>query len=122
MTTAEEMGVTYHEENGYLVPNLKMPEQPEVHLGKYAELRLQYLKKHCRVLYINLKTSAKLTEHLAEIEEQAREMEHRLIEQMAKAEGVTESMKSSDQLKWVGLMNNFKHSAQEIVLNDLIYS
>lgn len=121
MTTAEKMGVTYHEENGYLVPNLKMPEQPDVELGWYAELRLKYLKKHHRVLYINLKTSAKLTAHLAEIEEQARDMEHRLIEQMAKAEGVTESMKSSDQLKWVGLMNNFKHSAQEIVLDELIY-
>lgn len=116
------MEITYHEENGYLVPNLKMPEQPEVHLGKYAELRLQYLKKHRRVLYINLKTSAKLTEHLAEVEEQAAETVRHLTKQMAEADGVTEDLKMKDQMRWVGLMNNYKHSAEEIVLKELIYS
>ena len=59
------MEVTYRMQNGYQVPNLLMPQTPEVHLGKYAELRREYLMKHRRVLYTNLKTSGKLTEHTA---------------------------------------------------------
>ena len=64
MKGANSMEVTYRMQNGYQVPNLMMPSVPEVHLGKYAELRREYLKKHRRVLYTNLKTSGKLTEHL----------------------------------------------------------
>ena len=116
------MEITYREQDGFQVPNLLMPETPEVHLGKYAELRLNYLKEHRRVLYTNLKTSGKLTEHLAEIEEQATDMVSRLTKQMAEAEGVTEDLKAEDQMRWVGLMNNFKHSAEETVLKELIYS
>ena len=122
MTIAEKMGITYHEENGYMIPELEMPEQPDVHLGKYAELRRQYLKNHRRVMYANLLTSAKLTEHLAEVEEQAAETVRRLTKQMAEADGVTEDLKMKDQMRWVGLMNNYKHSAEEIVLKELIYS
>ena len=66
------MEVTYRMQDGFQVPNLLMPQTPEVHLGKYAELRREYLKKRRRVLYTNLKTSGKLTEHLAEIEQTAR--------------------------------------------------
>lgn len=116
------MDMTYHEQDGFMIPDLVMPQQPEVHLGKYAELRRQYLKNHRPVVYANLLTTFKLTEHLAEIEEQALETVNRLTEQMAKAEGVTEELKSKDQMRWVGLMNNFKHSAEEMVLHDLIYS
>ena len=104
------MEVTYRMQNGYQVPNLLMPQTPEAHLGKYAELRREYLKKHRRVLYTNLKTSGKLTEHLTE------------IEQTAQTEGVTEELKATDPLRWTGLMNNLKHSAEELVMNDLIYS
>lgn len=55
------MEITYHEQNGFQIPNLLLPQEPEVHLGKYAELRRQYLKQNRRVLYINLKTSSRLT-------------------------------------------------------------
>ncbi len=115
------MDMTYHEQDGFMMPDLVMPQQPEVHLGKYAELRRKYLKNHRPVVYANLLTTFKLTEHLAEIEEQALETVNRLTEQMAKAEGVTEELKAKDQMRWVGLMNNFKHSAEEQVLSDLIY-
>ena len=101
------MEITYRMQDGFQVPNLLMPQTPEVHLGKYAELRRAYLKKRRRVLYTNLKTSGKLTEHLAEI---------------ARAEGVTEELKANDPLRWTGLMNNLRHSAEELVLSDLIYS
>lgn len=117
------MEITYHEQDGFMVPNLVMPQQPEVHLGKYAEMRRQYLMKHRRGLYADLLTSFKLTDHLAEIERQASEKVEKLTQQMAEAEGIaTAELKASDQMKWVGLMNNYKHCAEEVVLNDLIYS
>ena len=111
------MEVTYRVQEGYRLPNLLMPQERSMHLGKYAELRRQYLKEHRRVLYTNLKTSGQLAVHLAEIEETAQKMV-----QMAKAEGVTEELKAADPQRWTGLMNNLKHSAEEAVLNDLIYS
>ena len=116
------MEVTYRMQDGFQIPNLLMPQEPEVHLGKYAELRRQYLKKHRRVLYTNLKTSCRLTEHLAEIEQAAKEMVSRSVQRMAEAEGLTEQMKEADPMRWTGLMNNLKHSAEEQVLTDLIYA
>lgn len=116
------MEITYRMQNGYQVPNLLMPQTPEVHLGKYAELRRAYLKKHRRVLYTNLKTSGKLTEHLSEIEQAAQRMVEQAVAQMAKAEGVTEELKATDPLRWTGLMNNLRHSAEELALTDLIYA
>ena len=116
------MEVTYRMQDGFQIPNLLMPQEPEVHLGKYAELRRQYLKKHRRVLYTNLKTSCRLTEHLAEIEQTAKAMVARSIQKMAEAEGLTEQMKEADPMRWMGLMNNLKHSAEEQVLKDLIYA
>ena len=116
------MEITYRMQDGFQVPNLLMPQMPEVHLGKYAELRREYLKKRRRVLYTNLKTSGKLTEHLAEIEQTARKMVELAVTQMAQTEGVTEELKAVDPLRWMGLMNNLRHSAEELVLNDLIYN
>ena len=116
------MEVTYRMQDGFQIPNLLMPQEPEVHLGKYAELRRQYLKKHRRVLYTNLKTSCRLTEHLAEIEQTAKAMVSRSVQRMAEAEGLTEQMKEADQMRWTGLMNNLKHTAEEQVLKDLIYA
>ena len=116
------MEVTYRMQEGFQIPNLLMPQEPEVHLGKYAELRRQYLKKHRRVLYTNLKTSCRLTEHLAEIEQTAKAMVARSVQRMAEAEGLTEQMKEANPMRWTGLMNNLKHSAEEQVLKDLIYA
>ena len=116
------MEVTYRMQDGFQIPNLLLPQERSVHLGKYAELRRQYLKKHRRVLYTNLKTSCRLTEHLAEIEQTAKAMVARSVQKMAEAEGLTEQMKEADPMRWTGLMNNLKHSAEEQVLNDLIYA
>ena len=116
------MEVTYRIQNGYQVPKLMMPQAPDVHLGKYAELGREFLKKRRRVLYTNLKTSGKLTEHLAEIEQTARKMVEQSVTQMAQNEGVTEELKATDPLRWTGLMNNLRHSAEELVLSDLIYN
>ena len=116
------MEVTYRMQDGFQIPNLLMPQEPEVHLGKYAELRRQYLKKHRKVLYTNLKTSCRLTEHLAEIEQTAKAMVSRSVQRMAEAEGLNEQMKETDPMRWTGLMNNLKHTAEEQVLTDLIYA
>ena len=116
------MEVTYRMQDGFQVPNLLMPQMPEVHPGKYAELRREYLKKHRRVLYTNLKTSGKLTEHLSEIEQAAQKMMEQTVARMAQNEGVTEDLKATDPLRWTGLMNNLRHSAEELVLSDLIYN
>ena len=114
--------ITYRMENGYRLPNLLPPQEPEVHLGKYALLRRKFLKQHRRVTYTNLLTSGKLNAHLMEIEQTAQARMEQLTAQMAKEAGVTEELKATDQMKWVGLMNNIRHSAEETVLNDLIYS
>ena len=116
------MEVTYRMQEGFRLPNLLLPQEAEVHLGKYAELRRQYIKKHRRVLYTNLKTSGQLAAHLAEIETAAEKMVTRLVAQMAQNEGVTEELKAADPMKWVGLMNNLRNAAEETVLAELIYS
>lgn len=116
------MEVTYRVQEGYRLPNLLLPQEPETHLGKYAELRRQYLKQYRRVLYTNLKTSGQLATHLAEIEEAAQRMVRQIVTQTAQAEGVTEELKAADPQRWTRLMNNLRHSAEETVLNDLIYS
>lgn len=114
------MELTYRLEGDYLLPNLSAPEEPRV--GKYGMLRLSYLRKHRNGIYTGLFISGKLNSHLEEVDRQANEMVERLVEQMDEAEGVTEEMKAADQMKWVGLMNNIKVRAEEIVFKELIYS
>ena len=91
-------------------------------LGQYAQMRRKYLYRQRRILYTNLLTKGKLTEHLAETEQRALEMEERLLKQMAAQEGVTEKLKAADPLKWTRLMNNLRHSVQEIVQAEVIYA
>ena len=114
--------LTYTMQGGYRLPNLLPPQEPEMHLGKYALLRRTYLKQHRRVTYTNLLTSGKLNQHLMEIEQTAKTRIEQIMAQMAKAEGVMEELKASDPMKWTGLMNNLRHSAEETVLAELIYN
>ena len=117
--------LTYRMEGDYRIPNLTLPEEtPEAATlvcGKYALLRKKYLKENRRVLYLNLLTSGSLNEHLAETEQTANERMEQTVSQMAVEQGVNEQMKASDPIKWTGLMNNIRRSAEEIILNDLIY-
>ena len=113
--------LTYTMQNGYRLPNLLPPQEPEVPLGKYALLRRTYLKQNRRVTYTNLLTSGKLNQHLTEIEQTARSRMERITAQMAKDEGVTEELKASDPMRWTGLMNNIRQVAEETVLRELIY-
>ena len=115
------MELTYTMKNGYRLPNLLPPQEPEVHLGKYALLRRKYLQQNRKVRFTNLLTSGKLNEHLMEVDKTANERMELLVAQMVQAEGITEEMKATDQMKWVGLMNNIRMSAEEQVLKELIY-
>jgi len=113
------MILTYHQEGDYLFPDFTVPEAPQ--LGKYGMLRRSYLRKHRNGYYTGLQLSGKLDRHLEEIEQQAKEMMDRLVFQMVKALDVTEELKAMDQLKWVGMMNNIRASAEETVLREWIY-
>ena len=116
------MELTYTKVGDYNLPNLTLPVEPEVHLGRYARMRKKYLMEHRKGTFTTLLTTGKLTAHLMDVEQTASEMIDRIVQQMAKTEGVTEDLKMSDPLRWTGLMNNLRHSAEETVLQDLIYS
>lgn len=88
--------ITYTRQGDYLLPNLTMPEQPELSMGRYARMRKKFLKEHHKVRYYNLLTSCALNEHLNDTERRANELEQMLTEQMAASEGVTENLKATD--------------------------
>ena len=116
----EQNGGTYREENGYLIPNLALPESNEQPIGKYGLIHLDYLKKHRRGTYTTLLTEGRLNAYLADIDRQAKEMLGMVIEQTAKREGVNEDLKAKDQLKWVQRMNSIKSSAEETIVQELL--
>ena len=96
-------------------------EEPPT-LTKYGRMRERYLREHKKALYFNLLTSGKLYEHLADIDTSACNMAEYLIKGMAIKQGVTEQLKAEDMMRWVGLINNIRACADEIVLNDIVYS
>lgn len=114
------MELTYRTESGYRLPNLDVPETPKV--GKYGMLRRSYLANHRHGIYVGMLLTGELNGHLEEIDRQATEMVERLTQRMAAEQGVTESLKASDQMKWVGLMNNFKAAAEEVAMRELVYA
>lgn len=118
----EQLGSTYREENGYLIPNLTLPDEEQVEIGLWGQQHLRYIKQHHKVRYVNLLTSGKLNEHLADIDNQAEDMFFRLVKQMADREGVTEQLKKNNQMEWVARMNNIRSRAIEIINADLIFA
>lgn len=116
----EQMGGTYREEDGYLIPNLSLPEREEHTIGKYGQQHLDFLKKHRRGTYTTLLTECRLNEYLYEIDLQATEMVERLISELAEKQGVSEALKAQSPMQWVLAMNNIKLTAEEIVRNDLL--
>ena len=118
--TDERTGIQYELIGDYYYPCLTIEEPPA--LTKYGRMRERYLREHRKILYINLLTSGKLYEHLADIDTSACDMAEYLIKEMAKKQGVTEQLKAEDMMRWVGLMNNIRACVDEIVLNDIVYS
>ncbi len=121
-TIFEQMGATYHEENGYLIPNLTLPPEEEQPIGVWGQRHLCYLRQHRRVLYADLLTSGKLNSYLANIGEQAENIFSRLVKQMAEREGLTEEMKAENFMLWIGIINEIRARAREFVNAELIHS
>lgn len=122
-TIFEEMGGTYVRQGDYFIPALKIPKEDTTKpIGVWGQRHRRYLKEHKRATYTTLLTSGKLNGYLADIDGQAEEMFSRLIEQTAEREGITEQLKSDNQLEWGRRINNIRNRAIEIINNDLIYN
>ena len=115
------MEMTYRVQNGMKLPDLTPPEEPVV-TGKYAMLRESFLMEHRPLQYLNLLTNGTLNQHLMEIQESATAMLEDLMPRLQKEANLTEEQKARNPLQWAGLMNNLKHSAEETILNDLVYA
>lgn len=114
------MELTYTMQGDYLIPDLTVPESPK--LGKYGMLRRTFLREHRDGIYTGMLLNGTLNRHLEEVDRQAQKMLDDLTEQMKELNGVTEQLKAEDQMRWVQMMNSIRHSAEEVILNDLIYA
>lgn len=120
-TLFKQLGGTYTMQGDYRLPNLIVEETDTRPIGVWGQRRLHYLKHHRKVLYYNLLTSGKLHSHLADIEEQAQELFNRLTTDLTQKEGITEQLKSTDQMKWVQRMNNIRERVIETVYSDVVF-
>ena len=120
-TLYENLGGTYREENGRLIPKMKLPEQTNYKIGKYGQFYLDFIKNHRRGRYTTLLTEGKLNARLHEINLEANEMLETIIPRLATERGIDESLKARDMLRWVAEMNNVKASAEEIMLQGIVY-
>ena len=118
----EQRGGTYTPVNGVLLPDLVLEAPPPGPLGKFGRMRKRYLEQRRDGTFSTLVLSGKLTEHLMEVDQTARDQLAALTRQLATAEGVSESLKARDQMEWVRRMNSLRHRAEEIVTNELIYN
>ena len=104
----------------YIIAGEDKPERKPI--GKWGQRHLRYIKKHCKPFYNKMQNEDKLYEYLIQLNQDAEEMFNTLIEQFKKSEGITEQLKTQDQMQWVSRMNNIRHRATEIVNNELIYA
>ena len=119
--TDEKTGISYTLVGDYYLPNLKLEQEEKVQLNKYGLLRLDYLKKHRKAELSIMFMDMTLNKHLKEVQELAQARVNKLVEQLKAKSGLTEDMKNTDMLYWVGTMNAIKNQAEEIVLKELIY-
>ena len=116
------MELTYTKCGDYYIPDLALDSETDQPLGRFGQLREKYLREHHHGTYTSMLLTGRLNVHLDEINRSANELLERVIARMAKAEGVTETLKASDQMAWVGKMNNIRRRAEEIVLSDIVYA
>ena len=122
--TAElnQNGIYFTLHGDYYLPDLELPQKASAPIGHYSRMRKTYLEEHRPGLYERLLLSGKLYEHLAEIDTCCAERMDRMVSRMADAEGITEDLKARDQLAWVGWMNNIRQRAEEVVLEEIVYT
>lgn len=114
-------GIEYTKVGDYYMPNLVLKKEEKIILNKYGRMRLKFLKENRKAEYMIMFTKGTLNKHLKEIQETAQTRIDIIIKQLKQQNNLTEEMKNTDQLYWVGMMNNFKNTAEEIILNELIY-
>lgn len=120
---SENKSITYRQVGDYMIPNLTFPpEEANIRLGKWGMLHKDYLLKHKKVTVIIMTVEGRFWQYLAEIDKQATEMFDTLVEQMKEREGVTEQLKTKNQMVWVQKMNNIEARARKIIENELIYN
>ena len=112
--------ISYTLVGDYYIPNIALPEENRP-IGRWGRLRRDYLEQHHPILFNDLVLSGQLWTYLADLNEQAQERLSLIVEHMKATEGVTEELKASDQMAWVGAMNGIRNRAEEIVLRELIY-
>ena len=117
----EKTGIEYRLVGNYYVPNLILKKEEKIILNKYGRARLKFLKENRKAEYTIMFINGTLNKHLKEIQETALQRVEVIIAQLKEKNHLIEEMKNTDQLYWVGMMNNFRNTAEEIVLNELIY-
>lgn len=115
------MNISYTNKGDYLSPNLILENKKQYNIGKYGLLRLNYIKKYKLGLYFDLLANDKLNEYLHDIDTIVMEQVQKLIKELAEKENITEELKSSNQMLWIGKMNNIKDIAEETILKEYIY-
>ena len=122
-TIFEEMGGTYIQTGDYLIPDVRVPAEGEnEHIGLWGQRHARHLREHHKVKYMNLLTSGKLHNYLVDVDKQAEDMFYRLVQESADRQGVSEQLKSENQLEWIGKMNNIQACVRELVGKELIYT
>lgn len=116
------MELGYRQNGDYLIPDIKMDDQPTGMIGKYGRMRKTFLKEHRSGTYNSLLLQNRLTEHLLEIDRTAREQVEQTMAQMAQTENVTEKMKAENQMLWIQRMNSIKSRAEEAAITEIIHS
>ena len=114
--------LSYIKNGDYLIPNLSLSQQEQQPLGKYGRMRKQYLQEHRPVLWNTMILSEKLYPHLRDVDQTANRRMEQMMEELKKSAGVTEELKASNPVMWVGMMNNLHAQAEEVILRELIFS
>lgn len=117
----EKTGIEYSLVGDYYIPNLVLPDRKNVKLGKYGRMRARYLKDNKKAEYTIMLIENTLQDHLIEIDKTATERFDLLMEQFIEKENITEDLKATNQMEWVGKMNSIKNAVEEIILKELIY-
>ncbi|MBR3020325.1 MAG: TnpV protein [Clostridia bacterium] len=115
------MEITYHKENGYLIPNVVVGFDTTRPIGKYGRMRRKYLREHRPILFGLMVQNGTLFEHLIETEDAAQSRLEAIVPALAKAAGTTEALKAADQMKWGGIMNACKSQAEEVIFREIIF-
>lgn len=117
----EKNGMWYERRGDYYIPCIKLTEEGQQPIGVWGQRHKRYLKEHRKGFYAELLTSGKLNGYLADIDRQARDLFSRIVDELAKKEGITERLKAENQMEWVGRMNSIRNRSREVVNHDIVF-